>query len=124
MPSQPTRVVVTETRTVETTASPAQVDPTPELRARGAQLRPALYLALALIAFGIFAFTPWGKNLLGSTTTAALFIAGGAALLVLSTLLYQHAVWVGLALLAVLLLYFFAHRHGQLKEKSDHATVK
>ena len=75
-----------------------------------------------LFLFGLASiFYPPLKLLIGSVTTSVAIIVGGLALMVLPSLIVGNEFLILAGVVAVVGIWFFAHRHGQLRGLVDAA---
>lgn len=123
-PSGQSRILLTETRTIQTIAPGSQHDTSRTTAARAAALAPVQWLGLALIIAGLAMFTPWLRPLIRSTTTPFLSISTGIGLLILASVLIEHALLIGAAAFAAVVIWFLAHRHGQLKQQATDTNTQ
>jgi hypothetical protein len=73
-----------------------------------------------LFLFGLATlFYPPLKLLIGSVTTSAAICAGGLALIILPTLVVGNELLILAGVASAVGLWFFAHRHGQLRGLVD-----
>jgi hypothetical protein len=94
----------------------AQKDTARELSAKLASLKGIVWVGVGVFLFGLATmFYPPLKVIIGSVTTSAAIIAGGLALMVLPALIVGNELLILAGVAAVVGLYFFAHRHGELR---------
>ena len=94
----------------------AQKDTGRELSAKLASLKGIVWGGVALFLFGLATlFYPPLKLIVGSVTTSVAIIVGGLALMVLPSLIVGNELLILAGVGAAVGLWFFAHRHGQLR---------
>ncbi len=94
----------------------AQKDTARELSAKLASLKGIVWVGVVVFLFGIASmFYPPLKAIIGSVTTSAAITAGGLALIVLPTVIVGNELLILLGVGAAVGIWFFAHRHGQLR---------
>jgi hypothetical protein len=99
----------------------AQKDTAREMAAKLGSLSGVVWVGVALFVFGAAsAVYPPLKLVVGSVTTSAACCAAGVALIILPSLLVGHELLILSVGCGVVLLWFFAHRHGGLKATVDH----
>ena len=104
-----------ETR-AKTELGAAQKDTARELSAKLASLKGVVWVGVVLFMFGLGSlFYPPLKLIIGSVTTSVAITAGGVALMVLPSLIVGNELLILGGVGAVVGLWFFAHRHGQLR---------
>jgi hypothetical protein len=102
----------------------AQKDTARELSAKLASLKGIVWVGVAMFLFGLASmFYPPLKLIIGSVTTSVAILVGGIALMVLPSLIVGNELLILAGVGAAVGLWFFAHRHGQLRGLVD-ATVK
>ena len=112
-----------ETR-AKTELGAAQKDTARELSAKLASLKGIVWVGVALFLFGLATlFYPPLKLLVGSVTTSAAIVAGGLALIILPTLIVGNELLILAGVASAVGLWFFAHRHGQLRGLVDAAKA-
>ena len=122
--SAPMPVVEHEETRAKTELGAAQKDTARELSAKLASLKGIVWVGVALFLFGLATlFYPPLKLLIGSVTTSAAICAGGLALIILPTLIVGNELLILAGVASAVGLWFFAHRHGQLRGLVD-ATLK
>lgn len=128
-PQQDTTQVFEQTNTngvvtrVTTKIGAAQKDTARELGAKLASLSMVVWVGIVVFLFGVAsAVYPPLKLVVGSTTTSALLAAAGIVLVILPTLVVGHEVLIMSVAGGVVLLYWFAHRHGTLKGTIEQLT--
>ena len=122
--SAPMAVVEHEETRAKTELGAAQKDTARELTAKLASLKGIVWVGVALFLFGLATlFYPPLKLLVGSVTTSAAIIVGGLALMVLPTLIVGNELLILAGVGAAVGLWFFAHRHGQLRGLVDAAKA-
>jgi len=114
--SAPMPVVEHETTRATTELGAAQKDSARELSAKLASLKGIVWVGVALFLFGLASlFYPPLKLIIGSVTTSVAIIGGGLALLVLPSLIVGNEILIIAGVGAAVGIWFFAHRHGQLR---------
>ena len=104
-----------ETR-AKTELGAAQKDTARELSAKLASLKGIVWVGVAVFLFGLATmFYPPLKLLIGSVTTSVAVIVGGLALMVLPSLVVGNELLILAGVAALVGIWFFAHRHGQLR---------
>jgi hypothetical protein len=122
--SAPMPVVEHEETRAKTELGAAQKDTARELSAKLASLKGIVWVGVALFLFGLATlFYPPLKLLIGSVTTSAAICAGGLALMILPTLIVGNELLILAGVAAAVGLWFFAHRHGQLRGLVDAAEA-
>jgi len=118
--SAPMAVVEHEETRAKTELGAAQKDTARELSAKLASLKGIVWVGVALFLFGLATlFYPPLKLLIGSVTTSAAIIVGGLALMILPSLIVGNELLILAGVAAAVGLWFFAHRHGQLRGLVD-----
>ena len=114
--SEPMPVVEREEVRAKTELGAAQKDTARELGAKLASLKGVVWVGVAMFLFGLASlfYRPL-KVLIGSVTTSAAICAGGAALMILPTLVVGNELLILAGVAAAVGLWFFAHRHGRLQ---------
>jgi hypothetical protein len=108
-----------ETR-ARTELGAAQKDTARELSAKLASLSGIVWVGVVVFLFGLASmFYPPLQALIGSITTSMMIAAGGVALMILPSLVVGNELLILAGVAAVVGLYFFAHRHGQLRGLVD-----
>jgi len=121
--SAPMPVVEHEETRAKTELGAAQKDTARELSAKLASLKGIVWVGVALFLFGLATlFYPPLKLLIGSVTTSAAICAGGLALIILPTLIVGNELLILAGVASAVGLWFFAHRHGQLRGLVDAAN--
>ena len=114
--SAPMAVVEHEETRAKTELGAAQKDTARELSAKLASLKGIVWVGVALFLFGLATlFYPPLKLLVGSVTTSVAIVAGGLALIILPTLIVGNELLILAGVASAVGLWFFAHRHGQLR---------
>ena len=125
--SAPMAVTEHEETRAKTELGAAQKDTARELSAKLASLKGIVWVGVALFLFGLASlFYPPLKLIIGSVTTSAAILVGGIALMVLPTLIVGNELLILGGVGAAVGLWFFAHRHGQLRglvEAAEAAVV-
>jgi len=118
--SAPMAVVEHEETRAKTELGAAQKDTARELSAKLASLKGIVWVGVALFLFGLASlFYPPLKLLIGSVTTSVAIIVGGLALMVLPSLIVGNELLILAGVAAAVGLWFFGHRHGQLRGLVD-----
>ena len=120
--SAPMPVVEHEETRAKTELGAAQKDTARELSAKLASLKGIVWVGVLVFLFGLATlFYPPLKLLIGSVTTSVAIIVGGLALMILPTLIVGNELLILAGVAAAVGLWFFAHRHGQLRGLVDAA---
>ena len=115
-------VVEHEETRAKTELGAAQKDTARELSAKLASLKGIVWVGVAMFLFGLATmFYPPLKLIIGSVTTSVAITVGGIALMVLPTLIVGNEVLILAGVGAAVGVWFFAHRHGQLRGLVDAA---
>jgi hypothetical protein len=118
--SAPMPVVEHEETRAKTELGAAQKDTARELSAKLASLKGIVWVGVALFLFGLATlFYPPLRAVIGSITTSAAITAGGIALMVLPSLIVGNELLILAGVAAAVGLWFFGHRHGQLRGLVD-----
>ena len=118
--SAPMAVTEHEETRATTELGAAQKDTARELSAKLASLKGIVWVGVAMFMFGLASiFYPPLKLIIGSVTTSVAIIVGGLALMVLPTLIVGNELLILLGVGAAVGVWFFAHRHGQLRGLVD-----
>ena len=122
--SAPMAVTEHETTRATTELGAAQKDTARELSAKLASLKGIVWVGVVVFLFGLATmFYPPLKLIIGSVTTSVAIIVGGLALMVLPTLIVGNELLILLGVGASVGVWFFAHRHGQLRGLVDAVNV-
>ena len=122
--SAPMPVVEHEETRAKTELGAAQKDTARELGAKLASLKGIMWVGVALFLFGLATlFYPPLKLIVGSVTTSAAIIVGGISLMILPTLIVGNELLILAGVASAVGLWFFAHRHGQLRGLVDAAEA-
>jgi hypothetical protein len=122
--SAPMLVTEHEETRAKTELGAAQKDTARELSAKLASLKGIVWVGVIVFLFGIASmFYPPLKLIIGSVTTSAAICAGGLALMILPTLVVGNELLILLGVGAAVGVWFFAHRHGQLRGLVDAAKA-
>jgi hypothetical protein len=79
-----------------------------------------VWVGVAVFLFGLSTlFYPPLKLIIGSVTTSVAIAVGGLALMILPTLVVGNELLILAGVAAAVGLWFFAHRHGQLRGLVD-----
>jgi len=120
--SAPMAVTEHEATRATTELGAAQKDTARELSAKLASLKGIVWIGVVVFLFGLATmFYPPLKLIIGSVTTSAAIIVGGLALMILPTLIVGNELLILLGVGAAVGVWFFAHRHGQLRGLVDAA---
>lgn len=115
------KVIATPFRTTEkvtTTIGAAQKDSARDIAAKLSSLKSVVWVGVLIFLFGAAsAVYPPLKIIVGSTTTSAVACAAGLALIVLPSLIVGHEILILSVSVGAAILWFFAHRHGELRGK-------
>jgi len=123
--SAPMAVTEHEETRATTELGAAQKDTARELSAKLASLKGIVWVGVVVFLFGLATmFYPPLKLIIGSVTTSVAIIVGGLALMVLPTLIVGNELLILLGVGAAVGVWFFAHRHGQLRGLVDAAKQK
>jgi hypothetical protein len=89
-------------------------------RARGGYLKGIVWVGVAMFLFGLASmFYPPLQAIIGSVTTSIAITAGGVALMILPSLIVGNELLILGGVGAAVGVWFFAHRHGQLRGLLD-----
>ena len=122
--SAPMPVVEHEETRAKTELGAAQKDTARELSAKLASLKGIVWVGVAMFLFGLASiFYPPLSAIIGSVTTSIAIIAGGVALMALPSLVVGNELLILAGVAAAVGLWFFAHRHGQLRGLVDAAKA-
>jgi hypothetical protein len=122
--SAPMPVVEHEETRAKTELGAAQKDTARELSAKLASLKGIVWVGVVVFLFGLATlFYPPLKLLVGSVTTSAAIIVGGLSLIILPTLIVGNELLILAGVASAVGLWFFAHRHGQLRGLVDAAKA-
>jgi hypothetical protein len=123
--SAPMAVVEHEETRAKTELGAAQKDTARELSAKLASLRGIVWVGVAMFLFGIASiFYPPLQAIIGSVTTSLTITAGGVALMILPSLIVGNELLILGGVGAAVGVWFFAHRHGQLRGMVEAAKQK
>jgi hypothetical protein len=118
--SAPMAVTEHEETRAKTELGAAQKDTARELSAKLASLKGIVWVGMVVFLFGLATmFYPPLKLIIGSVTTSAAITVGGLALMVLPTLIVGNELLILGGVGAAVGVWFFAHRHGQLRGLVD-----
>jgi len=122
--SAPMPVVEHEETRAKTELGAAQKDTARELSAKLASLKGIVWVGVAMFLFGLASiFYPPLKLIIGSVTTSVAILVGGIALMVLPSLIVGNELLILGCVGAAVGVWFFAHRHGQLRGLVDAAEA-
>jgi len=122
--SAPMPVVEHEETRAKTELGAAQKDTARELSAKLASLKGIVWVGVAMFLFGLASlFYPPLKLIIGSVTTSIAITVGGIALMILPSLIVGNELLILAGVAAAVGLWFFAHRHGQLRGLVDAAEA-
>ena len=114
--SAPMAVVEHEETRAKTELGAAQKDTARELSAKLASLKGIVWVGVVLFLFGLATlFYPPLQAIIGSVTTSVAILVGGIALMVLPSLIVGNELLILCGVGAAVVVWFFAHRHGQLR---------
>ena len=122
--SAPMAVTEHEETRAKTELGAAQKDTARELSAKLASLKGIVWVGVAMFLFGLASmFYPPLQVIIGSVTTSIAITAGGVALMVLPSLVVGNELLILAGVAATVGLWFFAHRHGQLRGLVDAGKI-
>ena len=122
--SAPMPVVEKEETRAKTELGAAQKDTARELGAKLASLKGVVWVGIAMFLFGLASiFYPPLQAIIGSVTTSVAILVGGIALMILPSLVVGNELLILAGVAAAVGLWFFAHRHGQLRGLVDAAEA-
>ena len=122
--SAPMAVTEHEETRAKTELGAAQKDTARELSAKLASLKGIVWVGVAMFLFGLASiFYPPLQVIIGSVTTSAAILVGGIALMILPSLIVGNELLILAGVAAAVGLWFFAHRHGQLRGLVDSAKA-
>jgi hypothetical protein len=122
--SAPMAVTEHEETRAKTELGAAQKDTARELSAKLASLKGIVWVGVAMFLFGLASmFYPPLQVIIGSVTTSIAITAGGVALMVLPSLVVGNELLILGGVGAAVGVWFFAHRHGQLRGLVDAAKA-
>jgi hypothetical protein len=114
--SKALRTTITEK--VHTTIGAAQKDTAREISSKLRSLKGVVWVGVLLFVFGAAsAFYPPLKIIVGSVTTSAVISASGLALIILPSLIVGNEILILSIGAGAAGLYWFSHRHGELRGK-------
>jgi hypothetical protein len=120
--SAPMVVTEHEETRAKTELGAAQKDTAREFSAKLASLKGIVWVGVALFLFGLASlFYPPLRAIIGSVTSSVAISAGGVALMILPSLIVGNELLILAGVAAAVGLWFFAHRHGQLRGLVDAA---
>jgi hypothetical protein len=120
--SAPMPVVEREETRAKTELGAAQKDTARELSAKLASLKGIVWVGVVMFLFGLATlFYPPLQAIVGSVTTSAAILVGGLALMILPSLVVGNELLILGGVAAAVGIWFFAHRHGQLRGLVDAA---
>jgi len=112
-----------ETR-AKTELGAAQKDTARELSAKLASLKGIVWVGVVMFLFGLASlFYPPLKLIISSVTTSISILVGGIALMILPSLIVGNELLILGGVAAAVGVWFFAHRHGQLRGLVDAAKA-
>lgn len=104
------------TERIDTKIGAAQKDVAREMGAKLASLKSVVWVGLLIFIAGAASLVwPPLKVIVGSTTTSAIAIAAGVALMALPSLIVGNEILILCVGGGAVLLYWFSHRHGKLR---------
>ena len=122
--SAPMAVTEHEETRATTELGAAQKDTARELSAKLASLKGIVWVGVAMFLFGLASiFYPPLQVIIGSVTTSIAITAGGVALMILPSLIVGNELLILGGVAAAVGVWFFAHRHGQLRGLVDAAKA-
>ena len=122
--SAPMAVTEHEETRATTELGAAQKDTARELSAKLASLKGIVWVGVAMFLFGLASiFYPPLQVIIGSITTSVAILVGGIALMVLPSLIVGNELLILGGVGAAVGVWFFAHRHGQLRGLVDAAKA-
>jgi len=122
--SAPMAVTEHEETRAKTELGAAQKDTARELSAKLASLKGIVWVGVALFLFGLASmFYPPLQAIIGSVTTSVAILVGGIALMILPSLIVGNELLILGGVGAAVGVWFFAHRHGQLRGLVDAAKA-
>ncbi len=122
--SAPMPVIEHEETRAKTELGAAQKDTARELSAKLASLKGIVWVGVAMFLFGLASiFYPPLQAIIGSVTTGVAILVGGIALMVLPSLVVGNELLILGGVGAAVGVWFFAHRHGQLRGLVDAAET-
>ena len=122
--SAPMAVVEHEETRAKTELGAAQKDTARELSAKLASLKGIVWVGVVMFLFGLASmFYPPLQVVIGSVTTSIAITAGGVALMILPSLVVGNELLILGGVGAAVGVWFFAHRHGQLRGLVDAAKA-
>jgi hypothetical protein len=122
--SAPMAVTEHEETRAKTELGAAQKDTARELSAKLASLKGIVWVGVVVFLFGLATmFYPPLQAIIGSVTTSVAIIVGGMSLMVLPSLIVGNELLILGGVGAAVGLWFFAHRHGQLRGLVDAAKA-
>ena len=122
--STPMAVTEHEETRAKTELGAAQKDTARELSAKLASLKGIVWVGVVVFLLGLATmFYPPLKLIIGSVTTSVAITVGGIALMVLPSLIVGNELLILGGVGAAVGLWFFAHRHGQLRGLVDAAKA-
>jgi len=112
-----------ETR-AKTELGAAQKDTAREFSAKLASLKGIVWVGVVMFLFGLASlFYPPLKLIISSVTTSISILVGGIALMILPSLIVGNELLILGGVAAAVGVWFFAHRHGQLRGLVDAAKA-
>ncbi len=122
--SAPMAVTEHEETRATTELGAAQKDTARELSAKLASLKGIVWVGVAMFLFGLASiFYPPLQVIIGSVTTSVAILVGGIALMILPSLIVGNELLILGGVGAAVGVWFFAHRHGQLRGLVDAAKA-
>lgn len=113
------------TEKVTTVIGAAQKDNARDIAAKLSSLKGIVWVGVVVFLFGAAsAFYPPLKAIVGSVTTSAVAAAAGIALIILPSLVVGHEVLILVICGGAVGIWFFSHRHGELRGKIKHLEGK
>ncbi len=112
----PDGIVTKTTEKLATKIGAAQKDTAREYAAKLSSLKGVVWVGILLFVFGAASLVwPPLKVIVGSATTSLVAVAAGIALIALPSFIVGHELIIMGGGVALVLAYWFAHRHGELR---------
>lgn len=114
----PNGIVTRTTEKLNTKIGAAQKDTAREMAAKLGSLKSVVWVGVLLLVAGIASFAwPPLRAIVGSGTTSALMCVAGVALIALPSLIVGNEILILAIGVGAVALYWFSHRHGELRGK-------
>jgi hypothetical protein len=121
----PNGIVTKTTEKLDTKIGASQKDTAREIGAKLSSLRPVMWVGVLLFIFGAAsAVYPPLKLIVGSLTTSVICAVAGIALIVLPTVVVGNEILIMAVGVGAVAIYWFSHRHGELRGKLNHLIGK